>query len=219
MLQVAGAGAEVAAKIHHLVDLHRAGKALDRDLALVAAHDHVLDQRVGLVGNQDFAGFGRAFQAAGEVHFATDDGVVHAGIGAEVTHRAVAGVQAHADFQRLGDALGAPLLTQHLHVLAHGDGHGHGSHGVFFRALAGRVAEEHHHAVADELVDGAAVLQGDLRHFVEVGVEQVGEGFGFQLFGQLGKALDVGEEHRELLALGFQAYVLLAAEDHFPDLR
>src|SRR3989338_480079 len=42
--------------------------------------------------------------------------------------------------------------------------------------------------------------------------------FGFQFFGQLGKALDVGEKHRELLALGFQAHALLAGEDRFPHL-
>ena len=87
-----------------------------------------------------------------------------------------------------------------------------------FLALAGRVAEEHHHAVADELVDGAAVLEGDLRHFIEVVVEQVGQGFCFQLFGELGEALDVGEEHRQSLALGFQANAALAGEDRFPDL-
>ena len=62
MLDVAGRGAEVTARVHHLVNLHRAAEAPDRDLALVAAHDHVLDQRVGLVGNEDFAGFRGAFR-------------------------------------------------------------------------------------------------------------------------------------------------------------
>ena len=111
MLDVAGGGAQVAAEVHHLVDLHRAGEALDGDLALVAAHDHVLDQRISLVGDQDFAGFGSAFQAAGKVHVAADDGVIHTRVGAKVAYRAVAGVEAHANFQWLGDALGAPLLA------------------------------------------------------------------------------------------------------------
>ncbi|MDT4838508.1 hypothetical protein FQZ97_722660 [compost metagenome] len=104
-------------------------------------------------------------------------------------------------------------------MLAHGDGHGDGGHRVLLRALGGRVAEEHHHRVADELVDGAAEFQGDLRHLVQVGVEQVGQRLGFQLLGQLGEALDVGEEHRQLLALGFQAHALAAAEDRLPHLR
>ncbi|MNP07453.1 hypothetical protein D3C76_994750 [compost metagenome] len=171
------------------------------------------------MGDEDLPGVRSGLQAAGQVHFAADDGVVHARIGAEVAHGAVAGVDAHADFQRLGDALGAPLLAQHLHVLAHGDGHGDGGHRVLLRALGGRVAEEHHHRVADELVDGAAEFQGDLRHLVQVGVEQVGQRLGFQLLGQLGEALDVGEEHRQLLALGFQAHALAAAEDRLPHLR
>ena len=170
------------------------------------------------MADQDLAGIGGILQAACQVHFATDDGVVHARAGAEVADRAVTGVQAHADLQRLVDALAAPLLAQDLHVLAHGDGHGDRGHGVLLGALAVGVAKEHHHAVTDELVDGATVFDGDLRHLVEVVVEHVGEGFGLEFFGQLGEALDVGEEHRDLLALGAQGDVLLAGEDGFPDL-
>ncbi|MNJ62187.1 hypothetical protein D3C77_580170 [compost metagenome] len=103
-------------------------------------------------------------------------------------------------------------------MLAHGDGHGHRGHGVLLGALGGGVAEEDHHRVADELVDGAAVLEGDLRHLVEVGVEDVGQRLGFQFLGQFGEALDVGEEHGEFFALGFQAHAALAVEDRLPQL-
>src|SRR5690606_1002934 len=138
--------------VDHLVDLYRTTEALDVDLAHVTAHDQVLDQRVGLVGDEDLTFAGSTFQAAGEVHFAADDGVVHACIGAKVADRTVAGVDAHANFQWLGDALGPPLLAQYFHVFAHGNGHRYGIQRILLGTLAGGIAEEHHHAVADKLV-------------------------------------------------------------------
>src|SRR5690606_20885653 len=89
---------------------------------------------------------------------AADDGVVHAHVGAEVADGTVAGAQTHTDLQRLGDALAAPLLAQHLHVLAHGDGHGYGRFGVLLGAAADRIDADRHRAVTDALLVVAAVL-------------------------------------------------------------
>src|SRR5690554_6896575 len=113
------------------------------------------------MGNQDFTSFGSAFQAAGQIHLATDDGVIHAHVSTEVAYGAVTGTQPHAYFQRPGNALAAPLLTQHFHVLAHGYGHGDGSFCVLFGAPADRVTKKHHDAVTDELINGATVLQSN----------------------------------------------------------
>ena len=86
-------------------------------------------------------------------------------------------------------------------------------------ALGFRVAEEDHHGVADELVDGAAVLEGDLRHLGEILVEQERDLLRLQALRGRGEILDIGEEDGELLALGVDGDVLLAAENARVDLR
>ena len=55
--------------------------------------------------------------------------------------------------------------------------------------------------MADELVDRAALGQGDLRHFGEIFVDQFGDLFGLQPFGGRGEILDVGKEVVSLLRL------------------
>src|SRR5690606_41209664 len=77
----------------------RPAEALDVQLALVPAHDQILGQRPGFVGDQNLPGLGGAFQTAGQVHLAADDGVVHAHVGAEVADGTVAGAQTHTDLQ------------------------------------------------------------------------------------------------------------------------
>ena len=152
----------VAPEIHHLVDGHRLAKAFYGNLALVPAHNAVFDQREGLIRHQNLAWFRQGLQSAGEVHFLADNGVIHPVFGAEVTNRGVAGTDAHADFQGRLDAQAAPFLAHDLHVFAHLDGHGHTRERIFFLAATGRIAKEHHDGIADKLVDGAAVFQGDL---------------------------------------------------------
>ena len=73
---------------------------------------------------------------------------------------------------------------------------------VLDHALRLGVAEERQDGVADELVDRGAMLQRDLRHLGEVLVEQRGQLLRLQALGRGGEVLDVGEEDRELLALG-----------------
>ena len=65
----------------------------------------------------------------------------------------------------------------------------------------------------------APCCQGDRRHLGQVLVEQCGQVLGLQPLGGAGEVLDVGEEDGELLALGGDRDVLLAAEDALVDLR
>ena len=58
-----------------------------------------------------------------------------------------------------------------------------------------------------------------VRHLGQVLVEQRGQVLRLQPLGGAGEVLDVGEEDRELLALGGDRHVLLAAEDALVDLR
>ena len=67
-----------------------------------------------------------------------------------------------------------------------------------------RRAEEGHDAVAHDLVDGALVVMDRLHHAFEHGIEEFPRLLGVAVRQQLHGALQVGEEHRDLLALAFQ---------------
>ena len=67
-----------------------------------------------------------------------------------------------------------------------------------------RGAEERHDPVAHHLVDRALVAVDGLHHAFEHGVEQLARLLGIAVGEQLHRALEVGEEHGDLLALAFE---------------
>jgi hypothetical protein len=67
-----------------------------------------------------------------------------------------------------------------------------------------RRPEESHDAVAHDLVDGALVAMHRLHHAFEHRVEQPPRLLGIAVGEQLHRPLQVGEEHRDLLALAFE---------------
>ena len=67
-----------------------------------------------------------------------------------------------------------------------------------------RRAEERHDPVAHHLVDGALVAVDGLHHVLEDGVEELARLLGIAVGEQLHRALEVGEEHGDLLALALQ---------------
>ena len=67
-----------------------------------------------------------------------------------------------------------------------------------------RRAEERHDPVAHDLVHGALVAVDGLHHPLEDGVEELARLLGVAVGEQLHRALEVGEEHRDLLALAFE---------------
>jgi hypothetical protein len=67
-----------------------------------------------------------------------------------------------------------------------------------------RRAEEGHDAVAHDLVDGSFVVMDGLHHPLEHGIQELPGFFGITVGEELHGALEVGEEHRHLLALAFQ---------------
>ena len=67
-----------------------------------------------------------------------------------------------------------------------------------------RRAEERHDPVAHHLVDGALVAVDRLHHVLEHGVEELARLLGVAVGEQLHRALEVGEEHGDLLALAFE---------------
>ena len=65
-------------------------------------------------------------------------------------------------------------------------------------------AEQSHDPVAHHLVDGALVVVDGFHHALEDGVEEPPRFLGITVGEQLHRALQVREEHRDLLALTFQ---------------
>ena len=67
-----------------------------------------------------------------------------------------------------------------------------------------RRAEQRHDPVAHDLVDGALVAVDGLHHPLEHGIEELPRLLGVAVGEQLHRALEVGEEHGDLLALALE---------------
>ena len=77
-------------------------------------------------------------------------------------------------------------------------------------------AKEGHDGIADVLVQGAAPAEDLLSHGFESAVQDVGEFERLHAFAHAGEAADIGEEYRDLAALGLQGRrfkVLAGLED------
>ena len=89
-----------------------------------------------------------------------------------------------------------------LHGLLHPERRVAGAHGVVL--MGQRRAEEGHDAVAHHLVDRALVAVDGVHHALEHRVEELARLLGVAVGEQLHRALEVGEEDRDLLALAFE---------------
>ena len=94
-------------------------------------------------------------------------------------------------------ALGVPL-----HRLLHPQRRVARAHGVVL--VGERRAEQRHDPVAHDLVDGALVAVDGLHHVLEHRVEELARLLGIAVGEQLHRALEVGEEDGDLLALALQ---------------
>ena len=68
-----------------------------------------------------------------------------------------------------------------------------------------RRTEERHNAVAHHLVDGPLVAVDGLHHVLEYGIEQLPRLLGIAVGEELHRALEIGEQHGDLLALAFES--------------
>ena len=96
----------------------------------------------------------------------------------------------------------AHLLGVPLDRLLHPQRRVAGAHGVVL--VGERRAEERHDAVAHHLVDGALVAVDGLHHALEDGIEELARLLGVAVGEQLHRALEVGEEDGDLLALALE---------------
>ena len=141
------------------------------------------------------------FHPGRQVRGLADRGVVHVEIAADGPDHDRARVQPDANLER--DAVGAANL---LGIPAHGGLHVERGiarpHGMVL--VGDRRPEQGHDAVAHHLVDRALVAVDRLHHPFEHRIEKLARFLGVTVGEQLHRALQVGEQHRDLLALAFE---------------
>ena len=128
-------------------------------------------------------------------------GVVHAEIAADRAHHDVSGVDSDADLH-LHALRAAKLIRVAPHGVLHPQRGIARAHGVIF--MGERRTEQGHDPVAHDLVDGALVAVHSLHHVLEHGIEEFARFLGITIGEQLHGALQIGEEHGDLLALAFE---------------
>ena len=136
----------------------------------------------------------------GQVGRLADGGVVHAQIAADRADNHFAGVEPYPDLDR------NTLHTAHafrvvLHRLLHAQRRVAGPDRMILVGQ-GR-AEQRHDAVAHHLIDGSLVAVNRIHHVRQNRIEQLPCLLGIAVGKQLHRALQVGEEYRDLLALAF----------------
>ena len=183
------------------VDLHGVRQALDRDRPPGRDLHVAFGELQGRGGEQDRAGRRHLLHAGGQVGRLTDRRVVHVQIRPDGADDHLAGVEPHADLD------GHPVRAEDtLRVLRdrllHPQRRVARPHGVVL--VGERRAEERHDPVAHHLVDGALVAVDGLHHPFEHRVEELARLLGVAVGEQLHRALEVGEEHGDLLALAFE---------------
>jgi hypothetical protein len=153
-------------------------------------------ERVGR--DEDGAGLRHLLHARGQVRRLTDRRIVHVQVAADRAHDDLAGVEPDPDLHR--DALGAlDLLGVAADGLLHPEGGVAGADGVILVRDGG--AEERYDPVTHHLIHRPLVPVDRLHHALEDGVERAARFFRIAVGQELHGALEVGEQHGDLLAL------------------
>jgi hypothetical protein len=125
-------------------------------------------------------------------------GVVHAEIGAHRTDHDLARVDTDPDVHQRA-VLAASLLGVAADLVLHPKRRVARPHGVVL--VGQRRPEQRHDPVAHHLVDRALVAVDGLHHQLEDGVEDLASLFRVTIRQQFHRALQIGEQHGDLLAL------------------
>ena len=78
---------------------------------------------------------------------------------------------AGSNSKRVLDSEGVPFFLQFFYRIPHLQCHGYASQGILFESAAQRIPEKNKDRIADKLIDGSALLDGDIGHFLQVTVE------------------------------------------------
>jgi hypothetical protein len=174
--------------------------AFDLHLPEVLQLEEPLDESRGGFRDQDLAAGGEILHASGEPHREALRGVVHAKVVADLADHDLPGVESRA--HRELDTARAELLRVDAQALGEVERRVTGATGV---VLVGEGRpEERHDPVAGVLVDGAFEAVDALGEDREEAIEDRVPLFGLDPLRDLHGALDVHEQHRDVLALALQ---------------
>ena len=183
------------------IDLHRRRQALDRHGAQGGDPHQPLRQPQRLGGQTNAPGRGQLLHPGRQVRGLAQGRVVHVQVVANGADHHFARVEAHADLH-LHAVCPAHLGAIVADGLLHSQGGVTGPDGVIF--MGDRRPEERHNAIAHDLVDRAFIAVHRRHHALDDGVEELTGLFRVAVGQQLHGALEIGKEHRYLLALAFQ---------------
>ena len=179
---------------------------LTLNVAEVVELEEALGQAMGLGADQDLARSGEAEQPGTEVRGVADGRVVHPEVLADRPHEHEPGVDAHAHAELHPVGLSHLLLERREPIL---DGE-RGADGAMGVVLVGdRRAEQRHHTIAEELVDGPLVAVDGLDDDLERPVHDRVDLLGVQALRHRREAGDVAEHDRHLLPLSLDGGPLL----------
>ena len=146
-------------------------------------------------------GAGELLHARRQMRGLADGRVVHVQVVANGPHHDLPGVEpdAHPQRQTVGAAHVVGIAP---HRRLHGQGGIAGAQGVVFVGDGG--TKQRHNAIAQHLVDGALEAVHRVHHAMQGRIEELLGRFGIEARDQLRRALEVGKQHGDLLALAFQ---------------
>src|SRR5262249_2547735 len=184
------------------------------------ARDHgIADERISLIAYDDLSGLSDRLKAGSQIGLGADDRVVHSIIAAKISDIAKTRIYSHAHTDRVLDPTVAPLRIQAGNPMLHLDRNAQAGPASFRVSLGVGIAEEHKHRVAQELVDGAAMSERNVRHLRKILIEQFRDLFRLEPLCRRRKVFNIGKENRQLLPLSVDRDVLLSAKDALIDLR
>jgi hypothetical protein len=183
------------------VDLHRRWQAFHGKRAKGRDRDIAIRQLERGGAEEDAARVGELLHPRGQVGRLAHRRVVHVEIAADGPHDDLSGVQADTDLDH-GPVSAPQLFRVLLHALLHHERRIARPHCVVL--VGDRRAEERHDPIAHYLVDGAFVPVDGLHHALEHRVEELARLLGIAVGEQFHRALEVGEEDRDLFALTLQ---------------
>ena len=183
-----------------LEHLHRVCQTPHRHRPERGDPDQSLGQAQGLRSQANAARRGKLLHARRHVRSLTNSRVVHVQVVANGAHHHFARVQPDANLHL--DAVRAPhLRAVTTHGLLHGQGGVAGPHGV--NLMRQRRPKQCHDAVAHDLVHRALIAMHGGHEALQYRIEELPRFLGITVGQQLHRALQVGEQHCDLLALAF----------------
>src|SRR6266478_5154946 len=172
---------------------------------------------VGALADNDFGIelLGRGLEARRQVHRVTDSRVLHMLFGADVPDYGATRVDSYSH-AHARTSLGLPFDAQRLQFLLHLQRRG--DRMLFLVRVIERRTENHHHSVAQELVDRTLIAQHNLDHAVEELAQQFDHLFRLHRLRYRREAADVCEQDRYPATLALEHGKLSVDHDRIEDL-